>query len=188
MFDGVCHQRWGNPSSLAAFTAKDEEILHLWLCLQPKMRKSFIFGCVYSQRWRKWGVPPPRGGYPPPGVQVHSGNSAAQENLIWEFPLGFQVSRGYPRDFDENSLKTWKSTEIWPNPSGLTVLTPISLISTPGTPFWGGYPPPRGGYPPLGADFHEFSWKFTKTRKKPSVVFFSAILMKIAPLTPSFWL
>ena len=25
IFDGVYHQRWGNPSSLAAFTAKDEE-------------------------------------------------------------------------------------------------------------------------------------------------------------------
>jgi len=153
-----------------AFAIKDEEILHLWL--------------RYSQRW---GNPSSlmafaikdegNGGYPPLGVQVHPGNSAAPEYLIWEFPLGFRVSRGYPRDFNEISLKTWKSTEIWPNPSGLTVLTPISLISTPWDPFWGGYPPPEGGVPPPRS---RFSWIFMKIHENTAKALLSAFF-------PQFW-
>jgi len=150
-----------------AFAIKDEEILHLWL--------------RYSQRWGNpsslmafaikdegnGGYPPLGGGTPPLGVQVHPGNSAAPEYLIWEFPLGFQVSRGYPRDFNENSLKTWKSTEIGSNPSGLTVLTPISLISGVLDP----WDPPEGGVPPPRS---RFSWIFMKIHENTAKALLSA--------------
>jgi len=124
------------------------------------------------------GYPPPGGGTPPWGVYVPPGNSAAPEYLIWEFPLGFQVSRGYPGDFNEISLKTWKSTEIWPNPSGLAILTPISLISTLFDPPGGGPDPPRDQ---VFVNFHENSWKHANSGLKR---LFYTILTKIAPRPP----